>query len=63
MLRAQKKSSAKTWTGIPAIRVRCSACIEALKAQMRDYDAGFVQKQFEASWKGGPVKLKVDDLV
>jgi tetratricopeptide (TPR) repeat protein len=36
---------------------------QALKAQNRDYDAGFVQKQFQASWKGGPVKLKVDDLV
>jgi tetratricopeptide (TPR) repeat protein len=35
----------------------------ALKAQKRDYDAGFVQKQFEAAWKGGPLKLKVDDLV
>jgi tetratricopeptide (TPR) repeat protein len=36
---------------------------EALKAQNRDYDAGFVQKRFQASWKGGPAKLKVDDLV
>ena len=36
---------------------------QALKAQNRDYDAGFVQKQFQASWKGGPVQLKVDDLV
>jgi tetratricopeptide (TPR) repeat protein len=36
---------------------------EALKAQKRDYDAGFVQKRFQASWKGGPAKLKVDDLV
>ena len=36
---------------------------EALKAQKRDYDAGFVRKQFQASWKGGPVKLKVEDLV
>jgi tetratricopeptide (TPR) repeat protein len=36
---------------------------QALKAQQRDYDAGFVQKQFRASWKGGPVPLKVDDLV
>ena len=35
----------------------------ALKAQKRDYDAGFVQKQFQAAWKGGPLKLKVDDLV
>jgi len=36
---------------------------QALKAQNRDYDAGFVQKQFQASWKGGPAQLKVDDLV
>ena len=35
----------------------------ALKAQKRDYDAAFVQKRFQASWKGGPLKLKVDDLV
>jgi tetratricopeptide (TPR) repeat protein len=35
----------------------------ALKAQKRDYDAGFVQKQFQAAWKGGTLKLKVDDLV
>jgi tetratricopeptide (TPR) repeat protein len=36
---------------------------QALKAQNREYDAGFVQKQFRASWKGGPAGLKVDDLV
>ncbi len=36
---------------------------QALKAQKRDYDAGFVQKQFEAAWKGSPAKLKVEDLV
>ncbi len=36
---------------------------QSLKAQKRDYDAGFVQKQFEASWKGGPAQLKVEDLV
>jgi tetratricopeptide (TPR) repeat protein len=35
----------------------------ALKAQKRDYDAGYVQKQFQAAWKGGPLKLRVDDLV
>jgi tetratricopeptide (TPR) repeat protein len=35
----------------------------ALKAQKRDYDAAFVQKRFQASWRGGPAKLKVDDLV
>ena len=36
---------------------------EALKAQGKDYDAGFVQNQFEASWKGGSAALKMDDLV
>ncbi len=36
---------------------------QALLQQKRDYDAGFVQKQFEASWKGVPEALKLDDLV
>jgi len=36
---------------------------EALKAQGRDYDAGFVQDQFRSSWKGGQAELKVEDLV
>ena len=36
---------------------------QALLQQKRDYDAAFVQKQFEASWKGGPQALKLDDLV
>jgi len=36
---------------------------QALLQQKRDYDAGFVQKQFEASWKGLPQALKLDDLV
>jgi tetratricopeptide (TPR) repeat protein len=36
---------------------------QALLQQKRDYDAGFVQKQFDASWKGGTAALKVDDLV
>src|SRR5207302_1443367 len=35
---------------------------QALKAQKRDYDAGFVEKQFQASWKGGNTQLKVADL-
>ena len=30
----------------------------ALKAQKRDYDAAFVQKQFQAAWKGGPAEVK-----
>jgi len=36
---------------------------QALLQQKRDYDAGFVQKQFETSWKGGSQALKLDDLV
>jgi tetratricopeptide (TPR) repeat protein len=36
---------------------------QALKKQGRDYDAGFVEKQFRASWKGGASPLKVEDLV
>jgi len=36
---------------------------QALLQQKRDYDAGFVQKQFETSWKGVPQALKLDDLV
>ena len=36
---------------------------QALLQQKRDYDAGFVQKQFDASWKGGSQALKLDDLV
>jgi tetratricopeptide (TPR) repeat protein len=34
---------------------------QALKAQDRNYDAGFVETQFRNSWKGGEVK--VEDLV
>jgi tetratricopeptide (TPR) repeat protein len=36
---------------------------QALKKQGRDYDAGFVQKQFDTSWKGGAHSLKMEDLV
>ena len=32
-----------------------------LKAQNRNYDAGFVDSEFHDSWKGGEVK--VEDLV
>lgn len=35
---------------------------QALKAQDKAYDAGFVKKQFDASWKGA-APPKVDDLV
>ena len=35
---------------------------EALKAQDRAYDAGFVRRQFDASWKGA-TRPTVDDLV
>jgi tetratricopeptide (TPR) repeat protein len=34
---------------------------EALKAQKRNYDAQFVDKQFQSAWKGGE-KLRVEDL-
>jgi tetratricopeptide (TPR) repeat protein len=36
---------------------------QALLQQKREYDAGFIQRQFEASWKGGASALKLDDLV
>lgn len=36
---------------------------QALMEQKRDYDAGFIEKQFEESWKGGSQELKLDDLV
>ena len=36
---------------------------QSLLQQKRDYDAGFVEKQFDSSWKGGPQALKLDDLV
>ena len=36
---------------------------QALMEQKRGYDAGFIQKQFESSWKGGAQVLKLDDLV
>ena len=36
---------------------------EALKAQNRAYDAGFIDKQFQSSWKGDAAALKVEDLV
>jgi tetratricopeptide (TPR) repeat protein len=34
---------------------------ESLKAQKREYDAQFVEKQFDSSWKG-EAKLKLQDL-
>ena len=36
---------------------------EALIQQKRDYDAGFIQKEFDAAWKGGNQPLKLEDLV
>jgi len=36
---------------------------QTLLQQKRTYDAGFIQKEFEASWKGGAHVLKLDDLV
>ena len=37
--------------------------VGALRAQGKDYDAGFVQKQFEASWKGENSSLRMNDLI
>ena len=34
---------------------------QALKAESRDYDAGFIEHEFDSSWKGEA--LKVEDLV
>jgi tetratricopeptide (TPR) repeat protein len=34
---------------------------QALKAQKKDYDAGFIESQFHSSWKGREVKI--EDLV
>ena len=36
---------------------------QALKAQGRNYDATFVEKQFNSSWKGTAAPLKLEDLV
>jgi tetratricopeptide (TPR) repeat protein len=36
---------------------------QALLQQHREYDAGFIQSQFETSWKGGAHALTLDDLV
>lgn len=36
---------------------------EALKAQKRDYDAGFVDKQFQNGWSKADAALKLEDLV
>jgi tetratricopeptide (TPR) repeat protein len=36
---------------------------QVLKKQGRTYDAGFVEKQFKSSWKGGTAGLKMEDLV
>lgn len=36
---------------------------QALQAQGKTYDAGFIRRQFEASWKGPATGLKLDDLV
>jgi hypothetical protein len=36
---------------------------EALKAQKRDYDASFVDKQFRDAWAKADVALKLEDLV
>ncbi len=35
---------------------------ESLKAQKRNYDAQFVDRQFQSSWKAPEIKLRVEDL-
>jgi tetratricopeptide (TPR) repeat protein len=35
---------------------------ESLKRQGRDYEAAWVQKQFETSWQGADVSLTMNDL-
>ncbi len=35
----------------------------ALMQQKRDYDADFIQRQFEGAWKGESGELKIEDLV
>lgn len=35
---------------------------QALRAQDRAYDAQFVEREFQANWKGGEAKLKIADL-
>jgi tetratricopeptide (TPR) repeat protein len=35
---------------------------QALKAQDRNYDAGFVEEQFRKQWKGEAAGLKIEDL-
>jgi tetratricopeptide (TPR) repeat protein len=36
---------------------------QALRAQGKNYDAGFIEHQFQSSWKGGVTPLRVEDLV
>jgi Tfp pilus assembly protein PilF len=36
---------------------------QTLEKQGRSYDAGFIEEQFNTSWKGGANKLKMEDLV
>jgi hypothetical protein len=36
---------------------------QALLQQKHIYDAEFVQRQFDGSWKGGSQELQVEDLV
>jgi hypothetical protein len=36
---------------------------QALKAEHKDYDAGFIEKEFNSAWKGGSNSLKMEDLV
>jgi len=35
---------------------------KALEAQNKTYEAGIIQRQFEAAWKNADTKLTVEDL-
>jgi len=35
---------------------------QALKAQGKDYDAGFIEDQFHHAWKGSSGELRLEDL-
>ena len=36
--------------------------VESLKVQGKTHDAGFVQREFETSWKNADTKLRIEDL-
>jgi hypothetical protein len=60
---ARRKFSAKDLDHHPRNPRSLFGLQQALKDEGKEYDAGFVQKQLQASWKGGSTQLKLDDLV